>query len=51
MALVRADLARTQRNARLAYAGAIAAIVALAFGIGFFDVVRGATDLGRDVLS
>lgn len=51
MQLVRADLARARRNARLAYAGAIAALLALAFGITFFDVANGAFALGRDALS
>jgi hypothetical protein len=48
MALVRADLARARRNARLALAGAIAALVAAAFGIGFFDVVNGVRGLAHD---
>jgi hypothetical protein len=48
--LVRADIARARRNAQLAYAGAIAALVALAAGIAVFDVKAGATALGRDAL-
>jgi len=48
MALVRADIARARRNARLALAGACAALVALAFFVAFFDVVGGATALAKD---
>ncbi|HZV01845.1 MAG TPA: hypothetical protein VFF73_34350 [Planctomycetota bacterium] len=51
MALVRADLARARRNARLALAGAIAALVAAAFGIGFFDVVNGIRGLVQDTVA
>ncbi len=51
MALVRADLARARRNARLALAGAVLALLLLAIGITFFDVVGGALGLGQDVVS
>src|SRR5271170_852945 len=51
MALVRADLARARRNARLALAGAAAAIVLFAFGIGFFDLTAGALGLVEDALA
>jgi len=50
MALVKADIARARRNARLAYAGAVAAIVALAFGIAFFDLAAGASGLAQDAV-
>jgi hypothetical protein len=51
MALVRADLARAKLRARLALAGAVAAIVAFAYGLTFFDVVSGATGLVADARS
>jgi hypothetical protein len=51
MALVRADLARARRNARLAFAGALVALLLLALGITFFDVVGGALGLARDAAS
>jgi hypothetical protein len=51
LSLVRADLARARRNARLAFLGAIAALVALAVGVAFFDLSAGAAALAKDALS
>jgi hypothetical protein len=51
MKLVQADLARATRNARLAWAGAVAALVAFAVLASIFDVVSGATGLAHDAVA